>query len=646
MPRLPGKSDAIKEKRSTSQHSSHSQPEFSHKYPNLYDQPSYSPLPTTSFPIKSNTSQRYRSSPNGSISSDRLIYSSMVPSDRIVSVSPTHSQTSEKNFGSKGIPNYTAPGMPAPLRVSTKYSNSKVHDDRSTSPISNASSHHKSSVNGSRYANDSGYGSGDMYDYNHKILVKAKTVVAPTHSMSVNDDVYSFSKKTNLQKDIKQSSPQTTVANPIIFAKPTLKSKKSSHSLKDDKPPASQITATLTEIDNICSLCLGALKQDENPVETQANDRALRKIMDLEISNTSLLAVNNSLESTIRKQAQTIERLKSQVIHLSGGSISKDDEFPDEQFEDVSSVPEDELESPVGSVAESTLDAPVVSTDELPPDEVSEQIKNVDVVATDPLTSNEVDETSERKPDEYEIILDRVCEKLMILIEESENALSKGNFIYTNSQVQHEGSIDLAENQSAKDILQSYDAEVVNALSSKLSTVISLRNQAADHNKIIAGVTSQTPPNKTVDSRISDILSHDARTIKLPMPVYSQICTLLEDLHVDFLCAPNNVDVTPHFQNPTQLLANDTSKADEKIGVETKQTKLTDKTPYRHLDESYSQQEPNRKGIPSNVGKGRTRRTTSSPQPFDEKKAGMVGTRNSRSRPGSAGGVNYANPKG
>ncbi|KAJ3126077.1 hypothetical protein HK098_007875 [Nowakowskiella sp. JEL0407] len=567
--------------------------------------------------------------------------------------------------------------MPGPpLKILTNrnpYSHSKSKsvsgaDSYCSSPVSNASSqayYHRPSLTSSSkngYENQQGYFYTEMNDYSTTIVANTKIIVPP-QSMTQNEDVYSFSKKPREPKDSRPSSPQKIVANPIIFAKPTLRTKKSSHSLKEEKlekPPASQITASLTEIDHICSLCLGALNQDENPMEIQANDRALRKIMDLEISNTSLLAVNNSLESTIRKQAQTIERLKSQVIHLSGGSLSKDDDFPDEQFEDVSSVPEDELESP--NALDMSMGAPQLhvapAADETQVDLVNEST-TISVAANKELKENPVGDEDQagdangesKKPDEFDLAYDRIFEKVASLIDECQIALATGN--HTSSQ-SGEGASETAESLLADTMLHNYDTEIVNSLSSKLTTVTALRNQVTDHNKTIAGVKNQSPTSKTSETNVNEIFNqsaNDLRSIQLPMTVYSQICTLLEDLHVDFLCASNNVDVTPHYQNPAALQREvleesprNETKRDEKKPVESRAGKpVVDKLPYKYLDDPYLLLEQNRKGIPSSVGKGRARRTASNPQLIDESK--KSGNRVNRVRHGSASGISYVNPK-
>ncbi|KAJ3169665.1 hypothetical protein HDU88_000856 [Geranomyces variabilis] len=56
---------------------------------------------------------------------------------------------------------------------------------------------------------------------------------------------------------------------------------------------------------------------DPVAMEIQANDKALRKIMDLEISNSSLLAVNSSLENTIRQHVRAAANSASETARLS-----------------------------------------------------------------------------------------------------------------------------------------------------------------------------------------------------------------------------------------------------------------------------------------------------------------------------------------
>jgi len=55
-------------------------------------------------------------------------------------------------------------------------------------------------------------------------------------------------------------------------------------------------------------------------INDQANDRALRKIMDLEILNESLRSINESLECTIKEQSLKMEQLQLQIDHLKSAS--------------------------------------------------------------------------------------------------------------------------------------------------------------------------------------------------------------------------------------------------------------------------------------------------------------------------------------
>ncbi|KAH6561398.1 hypothetical protein BASA62_009834 [Batrachochytrium salamandrivorans] len=61
------------------------------------------------------------------------------------------------------------------------------------------------------------------------------------------------------------------------------------------------------------------------PVDStiQLHDRAIRKAMDLEISNTSLLSVNSALERTVRQQSIVIKQLKKQLTRLCNQSLDE-----------------------------------------------------------------------------------------------------------------------------------------------------------------------------------------------------------------------------------------------------------------------------------------------------------------------------------
>ncbi|KAJ3382001.1 hypothetical protein HDU92_005003 [Lobulomyces angularis] len=73
----------------------------------------------------------------------------------------------------------------------------------------------------------------------------------------------------------------------------------------------SQISNSSTNVGNNddCKNCKFLLDN----AETNANERVGRKILDLEISNASLNAVNISLENTIRQQAQKIEQMRKDL---------------------------------------------------------------------------------------------------------------------------------------------------------------------------------------------------------------------------------------------------------------------------------------------------------------------------------------------
>ncbi|ORX83766.1 hypothetical protein BCR32DRAFT_243078 [Anaeromyces robustus] len=65
-------------------------------------------------------------------------------------------------------------------------------------------------------------------------------------------------------------------------------------------------------------------------INDQVNDRALRKIMDLEILNESLRSINESLECTIKEQSLKMEQLQLQIDHLKSASSlnsTNDDDF-------------------------------------------------------------------------------------------------------------------------------------------------------------------------------------------------------------------------------------------------------------------------------------------------------------------------------
>ncbi|KAJ1548239.1 hypothetical protein HK096_007405, partial [Nowakowskiella sp. JEL0078] len=78
--------------------------------------------------------------------------------------------------------------------------------------------------------------------------------------------------------------------------------------------------------------------------------------------------------------------------------------------------------------------------------------------------------------------------------------------------------------------LQSMDENFVESLTSKLYTIISLRNKTNDHNKAIAGVSQPVDDNITHNDNLGS-----TRLIGLPVAVYTKIFNLLEELHVEFV---------------------------------------------------------------------------------------------------------------
>ncbi|KAG0260451.1 hypothetical protein BG011_001887 [Mortierella polycephala] len=64
-----------------------------------------------------------------------------------------------------------------------------------------------------------------------------------------------------------------------------------------------------------------ASKLAEDNRRTEEAARTRRKIADLEISNTSLLQINQALEATIHKQATELQELKLRMISQFGGDL-------------------------------------------------------------------------------------------------------------------------------------------------------------------------------------------------------------------------------------------------------------------------------------------------------------------------------------
>ncbi|KAJ3105575.1 hypothetical protein HDU97_007917 [Phlyctochytrium planicorne] len=58
------------------------------------------------------------------------------------------------------------------------------------------------------------------------------------------------------------------------------------------------------------------VRVDSAPKEAMVNEKAMRRVLDLEILNDSLLAVNSSLEDTIRDQSRKMEQMSKRIAYL------------------------------------------------------------------------------------------------------------------------------------------------------------------------------------------------------------------------------------------------------------------------------------------------------------------------------------------
>ncbi|KAI8819670.1 uncharacterized protein EV422DRAFT_102196 [Fimicolochytrium jonesii] len=144
--------------------------------------------------------------------------------------------------------------------------------------------------------------------------------------------------------------PVTTASKTTIPTTATIKVKLPSHMQRSNTKPASPggspnatLTNTVTSAVHLpldiasaaegtpdrCKHCRSTARSLD-PVELgiQANDKAVRKIMDLEIANSSLLAVNTSLENTIRQQAQEMEAMRREAARLKEQATDAQNEGP------------------------------------------------------------------------------------------------------------------------------------------------------------------------------------------------------------------------------------------------------------------------------------------------------------------------------
>ncbi|KAI8831459.1 hypothetical protein BJ741DRAFT_616748 [Chytriomyces cf. hyalinus JEL632] len=185
------------------------------------------------------------------------------------------------------------------------------------------------------------------------------------------------------------------------------KSSNSPHVNLSSSPPSSSLASKPTRSHN-----------DMHPqtMKAQVNDRAVRKIMDLEIANESLLAVNTTLENTIREQALNLEQMRRLVGMLKrkfGADLVPDDLSLDTDCSEYS-------EELLGSGTDSSL--------MLSPRSIggSRMKQFVDQPAQQPFTNSIVDDLSQSPVDEKEIELqfNRVCGTISQLIQDGTRALS------------------------------------------------------------------------------------------------------------------------------------------------------------------------------------------------------------------------------
>ncbi|KAJ1547014.1 hypothetical protein HK096_004444, partial [Nowakowskiella sp. JEL0078] len=175
----------------------------------------------------------------------------------------------------------------------------------------------------------------------------------------------------------------------------------------------------------------------------------------------------------------------------------------DEQVEDDNeSIAEEDLESP--DLLDSSQGYPIIGESEIED------------------TPENIIKSESEHTDESEMIYQRICDKVTELIHDCQNALINQNALFLSSPD--------ANKDVDQSIRKNIEDDVINTLSSKLTTVLAIRNQTYENNKVIAGV-SQSVDNQQLTGETW--LKNLTRTVELPLPVYSQICTLLEDLHVE-----------------------------------------------------------------------------------------------------------------
>ncbi|KAI8813785.1 hypothetical protein BJ742DRAFT_766819 [Cladochytrium replicatum] len=255
--------------------------------------------------------------------------------------------------------------------------------------------------------------------------------------------------------------------------------------------------------------------EDGIPMESHANDRVLRKIMDLEISNTSLMAVNSSLEHTIRKQAQTIERLKSKARGV------------------ASSPP---------AASSNGVDIPALSSSGSPIELFAESMSEFD--AADDLYMDDSALPQDLPPNDTNVDEDgmyqRLCDKMQQLIAEASHAVHaspstpplSADIFSEYEPLPHptpaswmDDGATLMNTPFHSD--SSFPDEPVAKMQSVLSSVLDLRQRALTHDRVLAGVVHQE--TREASAR--------GGSVSVPVQMFDQMLELLSEVRLETVLA-------------------------------------------------------------------------------------------------------------
>ncbi|KAI8804421.1 hypothetical protein BJ742DRAFT_825142 [Cladochytrium replicatum] len=378
------------------------------------------------------------------------------------------------------------------------------------------------------------------------------------------------------QRVYAQPTPNQQASKPHMIASPTpLHANNTPHGIHAPSQRTEGTRSTLSSDDYddtplLCAHCRGTLDQDQEsmPIEAQANDRVLRKIMDLEISNTSLMAVNASLENTIRKQAQTIEKLRARMhssndaLFRSGSSLSGIDDTRSEPALSKSPLPSSSLKKKsdfTPSDYELQLELSDLATD----DGSHSLLTPLDVAVTD-------QPPTEEEPYNEEDAYNRLCGKMQQLIAEASAAMTtariplpdddledKNDPTYSSSYTRHVSALwhdddvvtatntpisprrafpyisTSSANENSFGDLDSPHSTLATKLQSTLSSVLEVRQQALAHDRVVAGVQHKSEPALSHPIPASDVGS----SVTVSRFVYDQMLELLNEVKVEAVLA-------------------------------------------------------------------------------------------------------------